>query len=39
MKEFSHHYRFALARAISLQELGPIEQLVLAKKKVLASMK
>jgi hypothetical protein len=38
-KEFSHHYRFALARAIFLQELGPIEQLVLEKKKVLPSMK
>jgi hypothetical protein len=37
-KEFSHHYRFAVAQAISLKDLAPIDQLVQAKKKVLASM-
>ena len=37
-KEFSHHYRFAVARAIFQQDLAPIEQLVQAKKEVLASM-
>jgi hypothetical protein len=36
-KEFSHHYRLAVARAISLQELVPIEQIVRAKQEELAT--
>ncbi len=36
-REFSHHYRLAVARAISLQELVPIEQIVRAKQEELAT--
>lgn len=38
-KEFSHHYRLAVARALSMQQLAPIEQVVRAKLKELASHK
>ena len=36
-RDFSHHYRLAVARAISLQELVPIEQIVRAKQEELAT--
>ena len=36
-KEFSHHYRLAVATAISMQQLGPIEQIVQLKHQELAS--
>ena len=38
-KEFSHHYRLAVARALSMQQLAPIEHVVRAKLKELASQK
>jgi len=38
-REFSHHYRLAVAHAISQQELVPIEQIVQAKQEALAQPK